>query len=69
MRYASRGPIFLHYVDCTGNEERLIDCEHNGFSVHGCDRSGDAGVYCYPRGIYLTTHTNYGLFVLNLGLP
>ena len=46
-----RGPIFLENVDCSGDEERLIDCEHNGISVHDCYHYQDAGVYCSPRGI------------------
>ncbi|CAI8029055.1 Neurotrypsin, partial [Geodia barretti] len=57
VRYAyydygmGRGPIFLDDVDCSGDEERLIDCEHNGISVHDCYHYQDAGVYCSPRGL------------------
>ena len=72
MRYAyydygmGRGPIFLDDVDCSGDEERLIDCEHNGISVHDCYHFEDAGVNCSLRGIYLTTHTSYGFLCFKL---
>ena len=59
VRYAygmGRGPIFMHNVDCSGDEERLIDCEYNGFSVHGCYHFRDAGMYCSPRGIPNNAH-------------
>ena len=59
------GPIFLDDVDCSGDEERLIDCEHNGISVHNCRHYQDAGVYCSPS-IYLTTHTSYGILCFKL---
>ncbi|CAI8029058.1 Galectin-3-binding protein, partial [Geodia barretti] len=71
VRYAydygiGRGPIFLNDVDCSGDEERLIDCEHNEISVRDCDHFQDAGVYCSPTSIYLTTHTSYGFLCFKL---
>ena len=43
-----RGPIFMDDVDCSGDEERLIDCEHKGISDHNCRHFEYAGVYCSP---------------------
>lgn len=38
--------IFLDEVDCTGLEDRLIDCRHHGIGVHDCSHYEDAGVTC-----------------------
>ena len=40
------GPIFLDNVACSGREERLTDCVHNGLLEHNCGHHEDAGVYC-----------------------
>ena len=39
-------PIWLDDVDCTGHEQRLIDCPHNGLENHNCGSFEDAGVTC-----------------------
>lgn len=41
------GSIHMDDVRCNGNENRLIDCEHD--SSHNCRHSEDAGVRCLPR--------------------
>ncbi len=43
------GDILLDNLMCTGTEASLIDCPHNGVSIHNCGHSEDAGVIC--RGI------------------
>jgi len=40
------GPIFLDGIRCTGIEDRLVDCNHNGFGVHNCTSTHRAGVVC-----------------------
>ena len=49
-RYAvfgeGRGPIWLDYVRCTGNENSLLDCPHLAHWYTGCGHNYDAGVVC-----------------------
>ena len=40
------GRIHLDNLECDGDEERLIDCDHNGELNHNCLHSEDAGVIC-----------------------
>lgn len=41
-----RGPIFMEYVRCTGFEETVLDCKHNGLGYSTCYHFEDAGVAC-----------------------
>ncbi len=44
------GPMWLSYVGCSGTEESLSSCYHNGWGRHHCSHSEDAGVECSPTG-------------------
>ena len=40
------GQIWLDDVGCTGSEESLTKCSHNGWGSHNCGHADDAGVEC-----------------------
>ena len=42
------GEVWMSSVSCTGMEERLSDCIHNGWGKtdYYCDHSDDVGVRC-----------------------
>ena len=41
------GEIMLDDLHCIGDEESLLDCQHNGFRVHNCTHAEDIGIACY----------------------
>ncbi|XP_030834240.1 deleted in malignant brain tumors 1 protein isoform X1 [Strongylocentrotus purpuratus] len=40
------GSIILDDVDCLGTEHDLTECSHNGYEIHNCGHSEDAGAVC-----------------------
>ena len=47
------GSIYLEEVECTGRENRLIDCPYTefGFTQNNCLHPEDAGVICAEASI------------------
>ena len=42
------GKIWLSDLDCVGTESSIVNCSHNGWGVHNCNHTSDAGVKCTP---------------------
>lgn len=58
-------PIWLDNVSCTGQEERLIDCSHNGVGIHNCNHNNNAAVICngsFPSMWYINNSGDVAKF-------
>ena len=53
------GQIWLDDVGCTGSEQSLINCTHNGWGSHNCRHRNDAGVECSSTGKFLTLRMKF----------
>lgn len=51
-----QGEFLLDEVKCTGEEETLADCQHDGWKQHNCYAWEQAGVKCYSDQCKIT-HT------------
>ena len=54
------GRIWLDDLACSGTEMSLLRCLHNGFGIHNCGHSEDAGLTCgigmvnFPKYSHIT---------------
>ena len=48
-----RGPVLMEYVGCSGFEDSLVDCNHNGLGHSTCEHWKDAGVICQGEMLYV----------------
>ena len=44
------GDIILAHVHCTGSEQHIGDCPHDGYRMNYCGHYADAGVVCAGDG-------------------
>ena len=44
--YRTKGPIWLNDLRCSGFEEDLSQCQHDGWGVHNCGHSEDVWISC-----------------------
>ena len=52
------GLLFMNDVKCNGDEERLSECNHAGWSTHRCGRLKYVGVKCDVQS-GKSKHINY----------
>ena len=43
------GKIWLHVVQCQGDESSIVNCPHSPWGVHGCCHHEDASVICSSK--------------------
>ena len=44
-------PVHINDVNCTGEEESIWDCPHNGITGYSCNHGEDASVICHGETI------------------
>ena len=40
------GQVWLNNLNCVGNESTIVNCSYDGWGIHDCSHSKDAGVKC-----------------------
>ena len=47
-------PIHINDLNCSGSEETIWNCPHNGLISYSCNHNDDAAVSCQSEYIYYT---------------
>ena len=63
------GIIRLDNVGCTGTENNITECSHNGWANHVCDDQDDAGVVCLTGKLFMIIHLALFINSSHLILP
>ena len=59
LRTPNTSPFLLDDVQCTGEEESLLNCSHAGLMNHDCYPSEQVGTLCERKATAsCTTHTH-----------
>ncbi|XP_077975565.1 scavenger receptor cysteine-rich domain-containing group B protein-like [Styela clava] len=59
------GQIWLSSVSCSGDEQRLENCNHGSWGSHHCSHDEDASVHCLPTDI---KPGNFWILGIELGI-
>ena len=54
----SARPIHINDLNCTGSEESVWECPHNGIEGYSCNHRQDASVVCQEGKLLLRRLTN-----------
>ncbi|NWI14412.1 DMBT1 protein, partial [Crypturellus soui] len=56
------GPVLLDELACTGDEESLTQCPHQGLGVHNCRHKEDAGIVCAGASLQRPLHKSRSMW-------
>ena len=57
---AGSGPVWMTGLSCTGRENNIANCYHEGFTTSShCSHSNDVGVVCLGKLIIYMKHLKY----------
>ena len=64
-------PVYMNDVNCTGSEESIWDCPHNGITGYSCNHREDASVICHGKKITEVFHSEFIFYNVGTdnGLP
>ena len=63
--YDSSAPEFIYDLNCTGSEERVLNCPFIVTGSYSCSRYSDAAVICQGRCIYCRLCSEFTHHIVN----